>query len=83
MKELEKRRTETLIQYYGRLLWIRSEVHKCDASLFCIELEKRIDGTRAALKRHEALSISPPLKGDLVEEGGVVRPRTTAEVRVR
>jgi hypothetical protein len=59
MNELEKRYTETLIQYYGRLLWIRSEVHKCDASLFCIELEKRIDGTRAALKRREALSISP------------------------
>jgi hypothetical protein len=59
MKELEKRRTETLIQYYGRLLWIRSEVHKCDASRFCIELEKRIEGTLAELKRREALSFSP------------------------
>ena len=59
MNELEKRCTETLIHYYGRLLWIRNEVHNCDASLFCIELEKRIEGTRAELKRHEALSISP------------------------
>ena len=61
MNELEKRCTETLIQYYGRLLWIRSEVHKCDASLFCIELEKRIEGARAELERQETLSISPPL----------------------
>jgi hypothetical protein len=59
MNELEKRYTETLIQYYGRLLWIRGEVHKCDASLFCIELEKRIEGARAELERQEALSISP------------------------
>jgi hypothetical protein len=62
---LEKRCTETLIQYYGRLLWIRSEVHKCaecfDGSPFCVELEKHIEGTRAELKRHEALSISPRL----------------------
>ena len=56
MNELEKRCTETLIQYYGRLLWIRSEVHKRDAILFCMELEKRIEGTRAELIRHEALS---------------------------
>jgi hypothetical protein len=55
MNELEKRCTETLIQYYGRLLWIRSEAHKCNASLFCIELEKRSEGTRAELNRHEAL----------------------------
>ena len=65
MNELKKRCTETLIQYYGRLLWVRSEVHKCaecfDASSFCIELEKRIDGTRAELNPHEALSISPRL----------------------
>ena len=57
---LEKRCTETLIQYYERLLWIRSEVHKCaecfDASSYCIELEKLIEGTRAELKWHEALS---------------------------
>ena len=59
MNELEKRCTETLIQYYGRLLWIRSEVHKCDASLLCIELEKRIEGTRAELKWHEALAGKP------------------------
>jgi hypothetical protein len=36
--------------------WISSEAHKCDASLLCIELEKRIEGTRAELIRHEALS---------------------------
>ena len=59
MNELDKRCTETLIQYYGRLLWISSEVHKCDGSLFRIELEKRIEGTRAELKRCEALSFSP------------------------
>jgi hypothetical protein len=57
---LEKRCAETLIQYYGRPLWIRSEVQNCaeclDASPFCIELERRIDGTRAELKWHEALS---------------------------
>ena len=56
MNELEQRCTETLIQYYGRLLWISSEVHKCEANLFCIELEKRLEATRAELKRHEALS---------------------------
>jgi hypothetical protein len=57
---LEKRCTETLIQYYGHLLWIRSEVQNCaeclDASPSCIELERRIEGTRAELKWHEALS---------------------------
>jgi hypothetical protein len=58
MNELERRCTETLIQYYGRRLWISSAVYKCDASLFCIELEKRIEGTRAELKRYEALSRS-------------------------
>jgi hypothetical protein len=59
MNGLEKRCTETLIQSYGRLLWIRSEIHKCDANLFCIELEQRIEGTRAELKRRETLSFSP------------------------
>ena len=57
MNALEKRCTETLIQYYGGLLWISSEACKCDASLFRIELEKCIEETRAKLKRHEALSI--------------------------
>jgi hypothetical protein len=40
----------------GRLLWIRSEAHKCDASLFRIELEKCIEETHAELKRNEALA---------------------------
>jgi hypothetical protein len=39
MNELENRYTETLIQYYGRLLWISSEIHKCDASLFSSSLK--------------------------------------------
>jgi hypothetical protein len=57
MNELEKLCTETL-QYYGRLLWISREGHKCDAGPFCIELEKRIEETRGELKRHVALSFN-------------------------